>query len=526
MAFKAGEGFVEFTAEDSPFRRAVGRIRRSMVGLRNSMRELGRHMRRAFIAAGIGMGVAVKQAGDAAEVVSKFKAVFKEQSEAAEESSVSIARSVGRSKFAVMEYMAALQDTFVPLGYSREEGKRLSTTLTQLAIDMASFSDKSDSAAIRDLQSALVGNHETVRKYGIIISESSLKLELMRMGMAKNVQAATEQQKVQARMNIILRGTADAQGDAERTAGSFNNSVKRLKGALHELSVTLGSTLLPHLAKMATWLAEALPAASAKAGAAWEKLRGPLMSIWLHAKFAFTNLLMFVELAMLKSTLSTVTFVDKMRHFFTVVIPDFLGWFFRNWRQVFTDIWNLTKTIFTNLYNNVVNFFANLMAYIFYDVPWESMWTPLTEGFKSALEELPQYADRPITEMEKNLGTRIKEMKGLISDEYKRSVLDPLEEFYKPKTPTPEEAPGGPGGPAGGQAAAARSAIAKTGFAGLTQAWKEIAGAGQKPEVQQVDLQKQMVEKLEQQKVESGKQTQELREIKEQLQTEQVAVLG
>jgi hypothetical protein len=91
---------------------------------------------------------------------------------------------------------------------------------------MASFNNESEANVIRDLQSALVGNHETVRKYGVIITQATLDQELLNTGIEGGIREATEQEKVMARMNIILKGTTDAQGDAARTAGSFANSIK------------------------------------------------------------------------------------------------------------------------------------------------------------------------------------------------------------------------------------------------------------------------------------------------------------
>ena len=94
-------------------------------------------------------------------------------------------------------------------------------------------------------QSALVGNHETVRRFGVVITEATLNQELMRMGIEKGSKAATNVQKVQARLNLITRGTADAHGDAARTADSFANRTRALKADLNELAGELGTILLP-----------------------------------------------------------------------------------------------------------------------------------------------------------------------------------------------------------------------------------------------------------------------------------------
>ena len=195
-------------------------------------------------------GGAIKAASDFEETESKFDAVFQHLSDGAKDWAAETASAFNRSKGDVMGYMSALQDTFVPMGFAREDAAEFSKTLTSLAIDMASFNNTSDEEALRSLQSAIVGNHKTMQKYGVVINQTTLGNELMNMGLKDGVKNATEAQKAQARLNIILKGTKDAQGDAIRTSGSFANSMRGLKGSIVDLGVELGQMLMPHVMKI------------------------------------------------------------------------------------------------------------------------------------------------------------------------------------------------------------------------------------------------------------------------------------
>jgi len=236
--------------------RSLDRSTRKMEG---SLKRVDRHLALfgAAFAAAIGVAAVstVKVASDAEEMRAKFETVFGASARAAEAWADQHAGAVGRSKNALMGYMATLQDTFVPLGYSREEAAKFSQTLTELAVDLASFNNEAEADTVQALQSALVGNHETVQRYGIIIKEATLKQELMNMGLADGGKNATEQQKALARLNLILKGSVDAQGDAANTADAFANKMKALKGAVHDLQVELGRGLLPPLAELADYLA-------------------------------------------------------------------------------------------------------------------------------------------------------------------------------------------------------------------------------------------------------------------------------
>ena len=188
---------------------------------------------------------AINLAADVEEMTSKSKVVFgsfRDETVAALEA---FGNSVGRSTHELEGMASTIQDTFVPMGFARGEAAKLSVEMTKLAVDVASFNNASDVDTMRAFQSALVGNHETVRRFGVIITEVTLSQELMRMGIEKGTKAATEAQKVQARMNLIAAGTSDAQGDAARTADSFTNSSKALRAEFEELVVEIGQELIP-----------------------------------------------------------------------------------------------------------------------------------------------------------------------------------------------------------------------------------------------------------------------------------------
>ncbi|MHC1576471.1 MAG: hypothetical protein ACXQTE_03870 [Methanosarcinaceae archaeon] len=188
-------------------------------------------------------------AGDAEEVQNKFDAVFKETAVDAEQFAEQFGSSVGRATTDVKKYMSTFQDTFVPMGFARDSAEELSEQLTELAVDLASFNNEAETETVASLQSALVGNHETMRKYGVVITQAVLDQELLNMGFEGGAKNATELQKVQARLNVIMSGTSDAQGDAARTAGSFANQSRTLKSSLKGVMEEAGGEALPDLAK-------------------------------------------------------------------------------------------------------------------------------------------------------------------------------------------------------------------------------------------------------------------------------------
>ena len=198
-------------------------------------------------------------ASDAEEARAKFDTVFGQLSSDVAAWADASAAAWGRSRFDLVEYLAAIQDTLVPLGLARQEAAQLSQTITQLAVDLASFNNEAEPEVVAALTSAIVGNHDAVRRYGIVISEAALKQQLLNRGFTGGIQAAGEQEKALARIDLILAGTSDAQGDAARTADSYANQVRRLSANVKELKVALGQELLPIVNEFVTTLNESAP---------------------------------------------------------------------------------------------------------------------------------------------------------------------------------------------------------------------------------------------------------------------------
>jgi len=272
MAYVLGESFITFNAKTSKLHSAlqsittgikkklrlvVGAVGAAATKIRPALQSITAGVKKVGLVVGAAGTAAiyagikfVKMASDVEETSAKFKTVFKEQSKAVEAFAVSLSKSIGGSRYEFMRFLASMQDTFVPLGFARDKSAELSKAVVQLGMDLASFNNVARGDALRDLQSALVGNHETVRKYGIIITEAALNQELLNMGFKGGTRAATEQQKVMARLSIIMKSSTDAQGDAIRTSKSFANQFRAFKGELYDLAVSIGKTLLPTAKKI------------------------------------------------------------------------------------------------------------------------------------------------------------------------------------------------------------------------------------------------------------------------------------
>jgi len=108
-------------------------------------------------------------------------------------------------------------------------------------------------------------------------------------------------------------------------------------------------------------------------------------------------------LVFLGAELAVVQWANQVKYFFVEVIPAYARWFRDNWRDIMTDMWELTKTVWTNLGDNIVRIIKNLPGLITGEVDFADLWVNLAEGFESSLRELPEIAEREIGGLERTL---------------------------------------------------------------------------------------------------------------------------
>jgi len=243
-AIKAGEAYIQTSLRGGD---KLRKDLKAVTGRLKSVAAAGVKLAAVGLAAGAATFAAfsVKAASDLEETMNKFNVVFGENAGEVKKWGDAYAAQIGRSEEQMARFLSNAQDLLIPLGFEEGAATAMSQDLTILSTDLASFNNMADADVMRDLQSALTGSGEVMKKYGVIVSEAAVKQELLNQGLdSKN---ATNQQKVMARYNLILRGTTAAQGDATRSAGSFANQLKDLQGKALDFAANVGTFLLPIL---------------------------------------------------------------------------------------------------------------------------------------------------------------------------------------------------------------------------------------------------------------------------------------
>ena len=262
---------VEIIGDAASLERAFGRAGKSTQGLGSSLMGLGKVAAVGIAGLTVASGFLGKKlvdlAGDAAEVESKFRVVFGREMPGMIKQLDAFSEATGASRYQLREQTADMGALLEPLSASKKLAGEMSVQFVKLATDLSSFNNVPVADALLAIRSGLVGEAEPLRRFGVLLNEAAVKAEAVRMGLVKQKEELTEQQKVQARANLIMEQTKLAQGDAIRTSDSYANQVRRLQNSLRDLGTDMGKVLLPAMTAVVSFLNnEVVPAFSKVAG--------------------------------------------------------------------------------------------------------------------------------------------------------------------------------------------------------------------------------------------------------------------
>jgi SLT domain-containing protein len=201
----------------------------------------------------------VKAASDLNEEISKTEIIFGDTADEIKAFAETADKSFGITKKEAMSAASSFAVLGKNAGLTGKDLSAFSLTSTKLAADLGSFYNTKAEDAIAAIGSAMRGEAEPIRRYGVLISAASLEQAALnyenRTGEVlerdkKN--QLTETSKVLARYQAIIDQTSDAQGDFNRTSEGLAAQQKILNAQLENLKTTMGQSLLPTMKEVVT----------------------------------------------------------------------------------------------------------------------------------------------------------------------------------------------------------------------------------------------------------------------------------
>ena len=186
----------------------------------------------------------VELGSDLAEVQNVVDVTFTSMSGQVDRFAKSAAKQFGLSETMAKRYTGTFGAMSKAFGFTEQQAYSMSTALTGLAGDVASFYNITQDEAYTKLKSVFTGETESLKDLGVVMTQTALDQFALSNGFGKTTKAMTEQEKVALRYAFVQKQLATASGDFARTSDGWANQVRILKLQFESLQATIGQGLI------------------------------------------------------------------------------------------------------------------------------------------------------------------------------------------------------------------------------------------------------------------------------------------
>ncbi|MFR1131328.1 MAG: hypothetical protein ACLSFC_21670 [Enterocloster bolteae] len=221
-------------------------FKQQMAGIQGLAKKAGAALAAAFaVKKIIDFGAQCIELGsDLAEVQNVVDVTFPRMSKQVDDFAKNAITSFGLSETMAKKFTGTFGAMAKAFGFGEQAAYEMSTTLTGLAGDVASFYNISQDEAYTKLKSVFTGETETLKDLGIVMTQSALDSYALANGYGKVTAKMSEAEKVALRYKFVQDQLSLASGDFIRTADGWANQVRVLKLQFDSLKATIGQGLI------------------------------------------------------------------------------------------------------------------------------------------------------------------------------------------------------------------------------------------------------------------------------------------
>lgn len=238
-ADSAGQIALDLVINQQQFNKQLG-------GIQNLAKKTGKMLAGAFAVKGLtSFGKdCIELGSDLTEVQNVVDVVFPTMSKKVNEFAQNAASTFGLSETMAKKFTGTFGAMANAFGFSEKESYKMSTALTGLAGDVASFYNISQDEAFTKLKSVFSGETETLKDLGIVMTQTALDQYALANGFGKTTSAMTEQEKVALRYAFVQQQLQNATGDFSRTSDQWANQIRILSLQFDSLKASIGQGLI------------------------------------------------------------------------------------------------------------------------------------------------------------------------------------------------------------------------------------------------------------------------------------------
>ena len=178
-----------------------------------------------------------------AEVQNVVETTFGKSSNIINEFAESALKNFGLTELQAKKYVSTLGAIAKASGESEEATLQMSTNLTKLTADVASFFNYDYDTAFNKIRSGLTGETEPLKDLGVVMTVANLEQYRLAQGIQTSYSAMSSAEQMALRYNYIMQALTDTQGDFNKTQASWANQLRILQGQAQQLGAILGNLL-------------------------------------------------------------------------------------------------------------------------------------------------------------------------------------------------------------------------------------------------------------------------------------------
>lgn len=219
---------------------------KQLSGIQNLAKKTGKMLAGAFAVKGLTSFAkdCIELGSDLTEVQNVVDVVFPTMNKKVNEFAQNAASTFGLSETMAKKFTGTFGAMANAFGFSEKESYKMSTALTGLAGDVASFYNISQDEAFTKLKSVFSGETETLKDLGIVMTQTALDQYALANGFGKTTSAMTEQEKVALRYAFVQQQLQNATGDFSRTSDQWANQIRILSLQFDSLKASIGQGLI------------------------------------------------------------------------------------------------------------------------------------------------------------------------------------------------------------------------------------------------------------------------------------------
>lgn len=223
-----------------------GEFKKQLAGIQGVAKKAGLTLAAAFsVKKLVDFGARCIELGsDLQEVQNVVDVTFPRMSKQVDTFAQGAAASFGLSETMAKKFTGTFGAMAKAFGFNERAAYEMSTALTGLAGDVASFYNISQDEAYTKLKSVFTGETESLKDLGVVMTQSALDSYALANGFGKTTKAMSEGEKVALRYKFVQDQLALASGDFIRTSDGWANQVRVLKLQFDSLKATIGQGLI------------------------------------------------------------------------------------------------------------------------------------------------------------------------------------------------------------------------------------------------------------------------------------------